>query len=60
MAKSRFERSTGFGPFGMVFLAVVLYLFVSLAIGWVTKDDIRCAPGYDREWRLAPPGWVCD
>ena len=41
-------------------LAVVLYLFISIAYGWVTKDDIRCAPGYDREWRIAPPGWVCD
>jgi hypothetical protein len=60
MAKSRFERNQGFGPLGMLFLAAVLYLGISLAIGFTTKDEHRCRTGYEETWRFAPPGWVCD
>jgi hypothetical protein len=58
MARSRFERSNGFGPMGLVFLAAVLYVILSLSIGIATRDT-DCRAGYDREWRYAPPGWVC-
>ena len=27
--------------------------------GFATRGDTKCRPGYDREWRFAPPGWVC-
>jgi hypothetical protein len=59
MAKNRFERSNGFGPLGLVFLAVVLYVGLSLAIGLTTRGDLHCRPGYEKHWRFAPPGWVC-
>jgi hypothetical protein len=59
MAKSMFERSNGFGPLGFVFLAAILYLILSLCIGFATRGDTHCRAGYDREWRYAPPGWVC-
>ena len=59
MAKSRFERSNGFGPLGLLFLAVVLYVVLSACLAVATRDDIHCRAGYDRHWRLAPPGWEC-
>jgi hypothetical protein len=59
MGKDKIERRDGFGPLGLVFLAAVLYLILSLCIGIATRGDNNCRPGYDREWRYAPPGWVC-
>jgi hypothetical protein len=60
MGKDKIESRDGFGPLGLLFLAVVLYVIVSISIGMATRDDKHCAPGYTREWRYAPPGWVCD
>jgi hypothetical protein len=60
MAKNRFERSNGFGPIGLLFLAVVLYVGISVAIAMTSGSNLHCRPGYDKHWRIAPPGWVCD
>lgn len=60
MGKTRFDRSNGFGPLGLLFLAAVVYLMLSLAIGFATREDTVCRPGYERTWRFVPPGWVCD
>ena len=60
MGKDKIERRDGFGPLGLLFLAAVLYLLLSLSIGLATRDDTKCRPGFDREWRFAPPGWVCN
>jgi hypothetical protein len=60
MARSRFERDSGFGPLGLLFLAVVLYLILSVSIGIATRDNTHCRAGFHREWRIAPPGWVCN
>jgi hypothetical protein len=59
MGKDKIERRVGFGPFGLLFLAVVLYVIISVCLSVATRDDKQCAPGYDHEWRYAPPGWVC-
>ena len=59
MPRERISRGDGFGPLGLLFLAAVLYLILSLCIGFATRDDTHCRAGYDKEWRFAPPGWVC-
>jgi hypothetical protein len=59
MGKDKIERRDGFGPLGLLFLAAVLYLMLSLCIGFATRGDTHCRAGYEREWRFAPPGWVC-
>jgi hypothetical protein len=60
MGKDRIERRDGFGPLGLLFLAVVLYVIISVCIAMATNDDTNCVAGYSREWRFAPPGWVCE
>jgi hypothetical protein len=59
MPREKIRRGDGFGPLGLLFLAAVLYLLLSLSIGFATRGDTKCRAGYDREWRFAPPGWVC-
>ena len=60
MRRDKIERRDGFGPLGLLFLAVVLYVIISVCISMATRDDTRCAAGYERHWRYAPPGWVCE
>jgi hypothetical protein len=58
MGKSRYER-TGIGLISWALLVVLMYVFVSLAIGYTTNDKM-CGIGQHRDWRFVPPGWVCD
>jgi hypothetical protein len=60
MGRDKIEARDGFGPLGLLFLAAVLYVIISVCIGMATRDDTNCNPGFHREWRYAPPGWVCD
>ena len=55
--KTKYER-TGFGPLGWVCLVALFYVIVSASVAFATRDA-SCAIGYQREWRYAPPGWVC-
>jgi hypothetical protein len=59
MAKSKFEKSNGFGPIGLLFLALVLYVGLSLAIGLTTRGDLHCRAGYHPRWQFVPPAWEC-
>ena len=59
MARDKIEKRDGFGPLGLLFLAAVLYVILSVCIGMATRENHKCLAGYDREWRYAPPGWVC-
>jgi hypothetical protein len=58
MSKTKFDRSSGFGLLGWVFLIVVLYAILSISIGVATNEN-GCGPGYERQWQYAPPRWVC-
>ena len=59
MGKDKIESRDGFGPLGLLFLAAVLYVIISVCLSVATRDDTSCAAGYDRESRYVPPGWVC-
>ncbi len=57
MAKDLYGGGRGF--LWLAALAVVLFLFYSLAVAASTADKCDGSPG-GRHWEVMPPRWECD
>lgn len=53
------KQTGGSGVLFWVLLVIMFYAGASIIVAWQTYDD--CGGEHDMsDWRVYPPGWVCD